>query len=201
MSAITHIRKLIYSLPEGGTFTTRDCLSFGFRSAVDRALSRLVKNGMIRRLARGVFARDSKNQTEYSDFEIAKLKAEAFGRKIIKHPSTIAKELGIRGDEAADSIFSIDGRSTKFHIEERVIQLKEMSERKMHLCQTKTGQAMCALWYLRQGVLNSALLTKAVANFNRADRVELRRDIRWMPAWLSNSLAFTRRWDPLHHRS
>jgi len=95
MAASSLIRRHILTLPEGGTFTTRDVLCFGTRAAVDQALSRMVKARKIRRLARGVFAKDPSYSEEYSLFEIAKLKAQAFGRKITQHPWTIASELGM----------------------------------------------------------------------------------------------------------
>jgi hypothetical protein len=195
MSAVSLIRKLVYSLPEGGTFTTRDCLAFGFRSAVDRALSRLVKNGTIRRLARGIFARDALRRMQYTDFEIATLKAQAFGRKLTKHASTIASELGLQPQKQTESIFSIDGRTTSFRIEERTIHLKEMSQRKMHLQQTKAGQAMSALWYLGYRNVGGEEIRQALSKFNSVDNLELRRSMRWMPAWLTNLFKFIRRWE------
>jgi hypothetical protein len=195
MSAVSFIRRFVYSLPEGGTFTTRDCLAYGFRSAVDRALSRLVKNGTIRRLARGIFARDPFNRRDFTDFEIAKLKAEAFGRKLVKHPSTSARELGILSEQQTESIYSIDGRTTKFRVGERIIHLKEISDRKMQLSQSKAGSAMCALWHLGQQAVNGDVIKQALSKFNRIDNIELRRNMRWMPAWLTNSFKFMRRWE------
>jgi hypothetical protein len=195
MSAISFIRRFIYRLPEGETFTTRDCLAFGFRSAVDRALSRLVKKGTIRRLARGIFARDPDCRRNFSDFEIAKLKAEAFGRKIVKHPFTVAIELGIISNGQAETVFSIDGYTSKFRIGDRTIHFKQISSRKMRLIKSKSGQAMCALWHLGKHLVTGVVVTKALSKFDRLDMIELRRNMRWMPAWLSDSFKFTRRWE------
>jgi len=79
MWTASDIRRHIFGLPARQPFSTRDCLVYGKRSAVDQELYRLVKNGEIRRLARGLFVRDQK--IEFSVFEIANLKAQAFGRK------------------------------------------------------------------------------------------------------------------------
>ena len=43
------------SAGRGGVFTPRDFLDVAGRAAVDQALSRLVKNGKLRRLARGLY--------------------------------------------------------------------------------------------------------------------------------------------------
>jgi hypothetical protein len=195
MSAVSFIRRFIYSLPQGETFTTRDCLSYGFRSAVDRALSRLVKNGTIRRLARGVFARDPDGLRSYSDFEVAKIKAEAFGRKIAKHPAMIATELGIQEKEETEAVFSIDGHTTKFRAGDRTIHLKQSSTRKMRLSNSKSGQAARALWHLGRDAVNATVIMQAVLNFDRNDRLELKRNIRWMPSWLCDYFKFPRRWE------
>jgi Family of unknown function (DUF6088) len=195
MSAVSFIRRFIFKLPEGEAFTTRDCLGFGFRSAVDRALSRLVRNGTLRRLARGVFARDPDGLRHYSDYEIAKIKAEAFGRKMAKHPLLIASELGIEDVEKVESTFSTDGHTTKFLAGERTIRLVHSSSRKMRLCNSKAGQAARALWHLGKYVVDPTVIMQAVLNFDRDDRLELKRNVRWMPAWLSDSFKFSRRWE------
>ena len=203
MSAMTFISRFVFRLPEGETFTTRDCLNFGLRSAVDRALSRLVKNGIIRRLARGVFAYDPDGLRNYSDFEIAKLKAEAFGRKIAKHPAAIAQELEIDTPDNPqkqqdESVFSIDGHTSKFRVGDRIIHLKRSSTRKMRLANTKAGHAVRALWHLGKKTVNGQTVIQALLRFNRLDRLDLKRSARWIPAWLCDKFTYSRDWEPAH---
>jgi len=195
MSAISFIRRFIFHLPEGEVFTTRDCLGFGFRAAVDRALSRLVRNGTLRRLARGVFARDPDGLRHYSDYEIAKIKAESFGRKMAAHPSRIAFDLGITSVENVESTFSTDGHTTKFLAGNKTIRLVHSSARKMRLSNTKSGQAARALWHLGKYAVNPEVIMQAVFKFDRDDRLELKRNVRWMPSWLADSFKFSRRWE------
>jgi hypothetical protein len=223
MSAVSFIRRFIHSLPEGETFTTRDCLGYGHRSAVDHALSRLVKQRWIRRLARGVFARDPDYQNTYSDFEIAKLKGEAFGHQITQHPCTTAQELGLTHTEdtienkrntmshrpntseglvkplaKSESVFATSGRTTKFRAGNKVIHLKQVAERKMKLMQSKVGRAMAAVWHLGKLFATPQAREAAARNFNRIDRAERQRHMRWLPAWLINAYGFTRRWEAVH---
>jgi hypothetical protein len=89
MWVISFIRKHIFGLPVGKIFTTRDCLTFGRRGAIDQALSYLVKRGVIRRLARGVFVRDPLENMIFTNAEIAKAKAEAFGRRFATLPDAV----------------------------------------------------------------------------------------------------------------
>jgi hypothetical protein len=66
--------------------------------------------------------------------------------------------------------------------------------------ESKAGQAMSALWYLGKHLVDGAVVTKALARFNRFDMLELQRNMRWMPAWLSDSFKFTRRWEAVQPR-
>jgi hypothetical protein len=43
MSSSVYVRRFIYSLKQGQTFTTKDVLKFGSRRAVDCTLKRLVE--------------------------------------------------------------------------------------------------------------------------------------------------------------
>jgi hypothetical protein len=191
------ILRHIYSLKEGQPFTTRDCLHFGFRAAVDITLFRLVKRGVIRRLARGVFVRDPKGRVKFTDFEIAKIKAEAFGRKIAMHPAAIASELKLADDSFCEPTFSIDGRTSKFRAGDRTIRSNECCPRKMRLDQSKIGHAMRALWQMGKQSVDARAIQQVALNFNRTEKEEFMSYLRWIPAWLNDSLKFPRRWQPL----
>jgi len=195
MSASSFIHRFVYSLKEGQPFTTRDCLHFGFRSAVDIALFRLVDRGVIRRLARGIFVKDPSNRFKFTDFEIAKVKAEAFGRTIALHPAAIAAELKL--GEICQAIFSINSYTSKFQIGDRTIHLKQCSPRKMWLDGCKAGRSMRALWQMGQDQLNDQAIMTVAWKCNRVDKEEFFHYLRWLPAWLNDSLKFSRPWRPL----
>ena len=50
------IRQAIAGQPQGAVFSSADFLSVGTRTAVDQALFRLMKDGIIVRVARGLYA-------------------------------------------------------------------------------------------------------------------------------------------------
>ena len=63
-------------------FATKDLLCYAPRSVVDKALQRMEKDGHIKRLARGVYAKwygDGRSR-DFSMFEVARAKAKAFGK-------------------------------------------------------------------------------------------------------------------------
>jgi Family of unknown function (DUF6088) len=194
---ISMIRRYIALLEEGEIFTTRDVLQFGMRAAVDRALSRLVCAERIRRLARGVFVKVSTFKREYSDLEIATAKAQAFGRKIIKAPLAVINPVcpGF-ARPACDKTFYIDGHSSKFKIGDTTITFRHSAPRKRQLSKTKAGETARALWYLGPKLADSYALQNATLWFQLSgdDRIVFRKNIRWMPAWLSDLVKY-RPWD------
>lgn len=95
MYTTTRIRQYIFTLPPRRMFTTRDVLHCGKRSAVDQCLHMLIKNGMIIRLARGVFMRPVADSDLPSRAQIAVVKARAFGRRIINQSIAFARQLGL----------------------------------------------------------------------------------------------------------
>jgi Family of unknown function (DUF6088) len=193
--AIHMIRRFVQYMPEGTIFTTRECLSFGKRAAVDEALYRLVKTERIRRLARGVFAKDSSGTMKFSMTAIAKKKAESFGRRFVEQPfevpSTYTSEPGKRPDTL---VFCIDGRSSKFHINGQLIQLQQVSARKICLAKNAGGEAARAVWSIGKKDGDRVAIMNATGFLNRLDRIDFRRSICWMPAWLSDQIDF-RPWD------
>jgi hypothetical protein len=197
MSATAFIRKYVFNLPEGKIFTTRDCVKYGFRAAVDEALYRLVKGGIIRRLCRGVFVRDTSGQLVFSDYEIAKVKAESFGRKLAHHADNLAVEMLRTSKSLAAPTFAINNRSTSFRYGEKVIHLRETCERKMILEDDKPGRALRVLWQVGRDEqqISRDLVAKVIGAFAKGEREGLMLHAKWIPGWLNDSFKYLRRWE------
>jgi Family of unknown function (DUF6088) len=145
--AISMIRRYINVLPEGKIFSTRDVLTFGMRAAVDQALHRLVVQERIRRLARGVFVKETGDTKEYPDAEIARVKAESFGRVFATHSVPVVDPLSEdAGKMPPSTVFLVNGRSSKFHIGDRTIYLKGISPRKLQLASARVGEGARVIW-------------------------------------------------------
>lgn len=181
--AISMIRRVVNRMPEGTIFTTRDMLVFGMRTAVDQALCWLVRKEKIRRLARGVFAKCDDAETTFTELQIVKAKAHAFGRRIIEKPLS---------SEAIT--YCVEGHSSKFCIGKTTIHFKKVGQRKIELSKSKAGAAAHSVWQLGAKDNDGVALMNAMQYFDRNDYAELRRNIRWMPAWLGDQIK-SRPWD------
>ena len=62
MSVAENIKTKVLRMQKGEPFTTNRFLNLGPRPAVDKAISRLVEEGVMERVARGVFVRPKKNR-------------------------------------------------------------------------------------------------------------------------------------------
>jgi Family of unknown function (DUF6088) len=191
----TKIGRFISLLPEGKIFTTRDCVTYGSRANVDQTLCRFVRRGRIRRLARGVFVKDRDGRFNYSNYDIAKAKAESFGRRIFPHTSNVARECGFKSGRKDDTVFAIDGRSSSFKIGSTVIHLKEVMPRKRALYGSYQGEAALSLWEFGKYSMCSAALMCATLSLSRPETIDFRKKIKWMPAWISDYIT-NRPWDP-----
>ncbi len=194
--SMTFIRRFIFTLPEGKIFTTRDCLGFGLRSAVDTALHRLVYLGIIIRLARGVFVRAERHLRKISAREVAYEKVKAFGKELIDHGHNVAVEFALIPGKQARYLFQVNGgHSSSFKFSLGTIHLKGTSQKRMRLGESRAGKAARALWHLGKDGANKELYQSVSLRLNNADRQELKRNIRWMPAWLSERIVPLReRW-------
>jgi hypothetical protein len=186
MDTISNIRRQIFKAPKDHIFTTREFLAFGMRAAVDQALYRLVKRGLLKRIARGVFIKDG--SPDPSIEQIAKIKARAFGKTIIKHCGIIAHELKVLTMDNPEAAFATSGRSTSFRVGSLKVNFKQISPRKMKLGDRTCGQALRALWYLGKNLCQPETIMKATRYFTRLDRQQVKVLAPFMPAWLTDNL-------------
>lgn len=147
--------RFINGLPKGYIFTTRDLIPFAPRSTLDSALCRMVKGGILERLARGVFRLYDPRNRKVSVRQIAAVKRRAFGRKICTVATFIDKEdierLDDRGREllkpSSHTLVS-DGRTSSFlfHQDGSRINLKSAAMRINRLGETSAGRMLRDLW-------------------------------------------------------
>ena len=186
MRTISLIRRYISLLPTDQLFTTRAVLRYGSRTAVDSALFRLVQSGRIRRVVRGVFIRDDYDRSHQPTVhEVARVKAESFGRQLACHGRQAAIQLGLLMDNLNETYtYAIRGHSSSFKFNDLTIHFKKVSERMMRAGDSKSGLVIRALWHLGFRACNRSTALQATASFNREDRSELHRLAGYMTAWM-----------------
>jgi hypothetical protein len=188
MWTISQIRRLANKLPKGELFTTRDCLLFGSRAAVDKAISRLVDFGELRRITRGVFCKSSDNNRRYSVLEVAAVKARAFGKEIYTHGIDAAHKLKLLAEGNKTPTFATNGCTSMFRYRGVAICLKGVSRRKTHFQDTATGLLIRAVWQLGKRNSSREIVWAAPFSRLRTDRQQLLCAVRLMPSWMREIL-------------
>lgn len=185
MSTTPFVRRHIFRLPLQKLFTTREFLLYGPRAAIDQALSRLVKKGVIVRLTRGVFVRSGSNLTTITPFDLAKAKADSFGKQIARWGGDLAYELRLIEKPCNKHIFCVNGSSSSFKFGDITIQLKKTCARKMRFGDNKAGVVLRALWHLGKLQVNALCVDRSMLTCKRQDQHEIRSSLCWLPTWLS----------------
>ena len=179
---VRHINRI----PATEIFTTRHMLMYGKRKAVDSALGRLVGDGVIHRLARGVFVRDL--SADPTMVQIVEAKLKAWSGTVAIHAKKILGSFHLETGYY-DNVFVKDGSSSSFDTIRGRVFMKNQCARKMRLYQDKVGKVAMALWHLRTNFSGKAvdILT---ANFNRKDREMFKFSASLKPAWLTEACAY-----------
>lgn len=189
------IVSFINSLPAGRLFTTRDLVRFGPRTAVDQTVFRLVRSGFITRIARGIFVRTDDEIRVYSIEEIARVKAESFGRALSTHPGSTARELDLqRQTNKSEIVFAMNSHSSSFKVGGVVVCLKLVCQRRFRLALSKFGRTLSALWYQARTFCTSEIVERSLSNFSdyeKCQHVSLSDSI---PAWLNDMLGAVLKW-------
>jgi hypothetical protein len=197
--ASIQLKRHLRGLKPGTLFTSRDCLPFGSRAAIDQALYRLVKTGYIVRYARGVFARPSVDEPAPTIEEIAIKKANSFGRHLAAHGSTLVQEVGLEKRAKDLFIFSTNSSSSTFKCRDITVHLRKTCFRKMSLQKLPVGKAIGALWHLGKQKCKMEQVAFAVTQFPQRHKTLMREAACWVPAWLSRFFLFFR-FDAIHRQ-
>jgi Family of unknown function (DUF6088) len=154
-------------------FSSTDFLSLGARAAVDQALFRLMKDGIIVRVARGLYAAASQRVD-------AQTVAIALARKN-------GERVGLPTAEGHGAVLMVptSGLSRTLKAAGNTLQFQRMSQRKVQLAASPKGRVLLALW--TQGMKNLTTL-----EIQRATGVCAKGEIdsfaALIPAWLRKAI-------------
>lgn len=192
MATATAIRTQIENIPIGEPFTSTQFRGLGRQAAVDQALSRLVKQGQIVRIARGVFVQPKKNryvgQVMPEPAKVAQAIASAHGETIQVQGAEAARLLGLTTQMPVQTIFYTNGPGRKMKIGNLPLVFKHAPPRKLVLAGEPSGLALAALWYLGEAQVNPGVLESIRKKLSPDAFQQLRAEARSMPAWMADTL-------------
>ena len=172
----------------GSVFVPADFLGIGSRQAVDVVLHRLVLQGVIRRLARGIYDFPK----EHPVLGPLMPSAQAIARALAGRDRTrlqpagayAANTLGLSEQVPARIVFLTDGPGRTVKVGSTTIQLRRTTPKNMATAGRLSGLLIQAFRELGKDQVTPARIAYLKRTIPSGKRRELLKDIRLAPAWM-----------------
>jgi hypothetical protein len=172
----------------GSVHVPGDFLDLGSREAVDLVLHRLVKKGIVRRLARGLYDLPDRHPVLGLLSPSAQTIADALaGRdrtRLLPAGAYAANMLGLSDQVPAKAVFLTDGPSRTVKIGPTTIQLRRTTPRNMAAAGRLSGLIIQAFRELGQAHVTPERIEHLRRSLPAEKRRSLLKDIKLAPAWM-----------------
>lgn len=185
------IMKRVRARGRGSVFTPSDFLTVAARPSVDQALSRLVKGGQLRRLARGLYdfpkLHPKLGALSPAPDEVAQALARETGSRVQIAGARAANALGLSTQVPAQSTYLTDGPSRRVVLGKRVVDLRHASPKHLIAPGSPAGTVFQALRHV--GPVRAADVAQIAARqLSANDKKRLASTARHAPAWMRPTL-------------
>ncbi len=172
----------------GSVLVPGDFLDIGSREAVDLALHRLARKGMIRRLTRGVYDFPKEHPVlgllSPSPDTVARALAGRDRTRLQPAGAYAANALGLSEQVPAKAVFLTDGASRTVKIGQMTIQLRRTTPRNMAAAGRLSGLIIQALRELGKEHVTTARVEQLKRTLPADKRRELLKDLTLAPTWM-----------------
>jgi hypothetical protein len=188
------IRERFAEAALGQVLTPRDFLGLGSRAAVDQALSRLCRDGQLRRVGRGLYALPRQHplfgELSVSSDAIAHALADRDALRLQPAGAYAANQLGLTEQVPMRLLFLTDGPNRTLRLDDgRETVLKQTTPRNMQTAGRISGTVIAALRWLGRDAVDDDIIGKLRRRLSDQDKAILREDAPRAPAyWLTAAL-------------
>lgn len=185
------VMKRVRASGRGSVFTPSDFLTVAARSSVDQALSRLVKGGQLRRLARGLYdfpkLHPKLGALSPAPDDVAHALARETGSQMQIAGARAANALGLSTQVPAQSTYLTDGPSRRVVLGKRVVDLRHASPKHLIAPGSPAGTVVQALRHV--GPVRAADVAQVAARrLSANDKKTLASTALQAPAWMRPTL-------------
>ncbi|MER9752687.1 type IV toxin-antitoxin system AbiEi family antitoxin domain-containing protein [Mesorhizobium sp. M0166] len=175
----------------GSVFTPSDFLDLGDRAAIDQALSRLVKGGKLRRLARGLYDFPKMHiklgPLSPTPDDVARALARETGSQVQITGAQAANALGLSTQVPARNTYLTDGPSRRVVLGRRTVDLRHASPKHLIAPGSPVGTVVQALRHL--GPTRAVDIAHVAArSLSARDKKILANSVIQAPAWMRSTL-------------
>lgn len=177
----------IYGKGRGWVFTPKCFLDLGSRNAVDQALVRLLQDGTIRRLTRGIYDYPKRHPQigllSADPDAVAKAISEKDETRIQPSGAYAVNRLGLSQQVPAKIVYLTDGTEKAVIVGNQKIQLRRTTPKNMATAGSISGLVIQAFRYLGKGGVTAAHIATLRRTLSKDDRKRLLKDRIYAPSW------------------
>lgn len=187
-STPSRIERRVGQAPADAVFYAGQFLDLDSRTAVDQALSRLARAGVLRRLARGLYHRPRRHPVlgDVAPSVEAVVKALAARDRVRLQPSGAyaANLLRLTEQVPMRVVFLTDGLPRKIRFGRQTIELRQATPRMMAAAGRTSGLVIAGLRFIGKANVSAERVAHLRTLLSPEDRRRLLRDIPLAPAWM-----------------
>ena len=193
-SLAEQIRERFAGAASGQVLTPRDFLDLGSRAAIDQTLTRLCRDGHLRRVGRGLYALPRRHplfgELSVTSDAVADALAGRDALRLQPAGAYAANQLGLTEQVPMKLLFLTDGPTRVLRLADgREIVLKQTTPRNMQTAGRISGTVIAALRWLGREAVDQDIIGKLRRRLSDQDKAILREDAPRAPAyWLTTAL-------------
>jgi Family of unknown function (DUF6088) len=174
----------------GKIFISKDFIDIGSREAVDQALSRLAREGTIRRVGRGLYYLPRMNEALGIDLapdtdEVAQALARQTGSRVVPTGAVAANQLGLSTQVPARPVYLTDGRTRTVPVGNTVFVLRHAPPKELPLGSPVSAMVFQALRYLGKEAIKEETVSRLRRKLTARQRKKLLEDAQYTTEWIT----------------
>ncbi len=179
------------TLPEGEPISAKALLHLGNRAAVDQALARLARRGVLMRAARGLYVRPVETrfgQRAPAAEKVAQAIGRALGEIVVQSGAAAANTLGLTTQVPVRPVYLTSGPNRRLHLGKQVVELRHAKPWQLIEPHTAAGEALRALGWM--GRSNAHAAAAKLKSQLKPEDVQALANLRTaLPGWLAQSVS------------
>ena len=151
-----------HALPEGRVLSPKEFLHLGSRSAVDQALSRLARQGILFRVGRGAYVSPVSGRFGIrppAPAKVVESLASQNGETVAPHGAAAANYLGLTQQVPIREVYVTSGRTRKIQLGRSEVLVKHVPKWMLALGIGPAGSAVRALAWMGPEMARQSLIT------------------------------------------
>lgn len=172
----------------GTLFFTEDFLAFGTAKAVSKALERLVKNGSIARVARGIYTRPEQDPILGKVMPSTEAIAEAIRRRdkarIVQAGQMALNALGLSTQLPMNVVYLTDGAARKITVGKRKIIFRKTAPKNLAAIGKISSLAIQAMKEIGKDKITDYEISVILNHLAKEEPYRLEHDMKVAPEWI-----------------